>query len=117
MFCEARANIAILVVIALAIVFIPGGGTASSIVGAVLSLAIAALLAYFVARLYRDRRIEIYGLGDLDRGILYASLAGVVVLLAASQEWSSTGGTLVELAGLAVCVAGLLRVYQVWRSY
>jgi TRAP-type C4-dicarboxylate transport system permease large subunit len=110
-------NIAILAVIALAIVAIPGGGTAAGIVSAVLSLAIAALIAYFVGRLYRDRRVEIYGLGDLDRGILYAACAGIVVLLAASQEWSSTGGTLIEFAGLCVCLGGLLRVYQTWRSY
>ncbi len=110
-------NIAILVVIAAAIAAIPGAGTAASIVSAVLSLAVAALVAYFVARLYRDRRIDIYGLGDLDRGILYASVAGIIVLLAASQEWTTTGGTVVELAGLAICAGGLLRVYQAWRSY
>jgi TRAP-type C4-dicarboxylate transport system permease small subunit len=110
-------NVAILAVIALAIVAVPGGASAAGIVQAVLSLAIAALIAYFVARLYRDRRGDVYGLGDLDRGILYAALAGIVVLLAASQEFDSTVGTLVELGGLAICFGGLLRVYQVWRSY
>jgi hypothetical protein len=110
-------NIAILVVIALAVAAVPGGQTAAGVTGAVLSVAIAALLAYFVARLYRDRRLELYGLGDLDRGILYAAIAGIVVLLAASQEWDSAGGSIVELAGLAVCLGALIRVYQVWRSY
>ena len=110
-------NLAILVAIALAVVAIPGGQTAAGIIGAVLSVAIFALLAYFVGRMYRDRRLDIYALGDLDRGILYAALAGIVVLLAASQEWGSTGGSIVELAGLALCAAGLIRVYQVWRSY
>jgi Kef-type K+ transport system membrane component KefB len=110
-------NIAILVVIALGVVAIPGGQTAAGVIGGVLSVAIFALLAYFVGRLYRDRRLDVYALGDLDRGILYAAIVGIVVLLAASQEWGSTGGSIVELAGIAVCVGGLLRVYQVWRSY
>lgn len=110
-------NISILALIALAIVAIPGGERAAGTVNAVLSLMIAALIAYLVARLYRDRRIEIYGLGELDRGILYASVAGIVVLLAAAQEFNSTGGTLIETAGIALCAGGLLRVYQVWRSY
>jgi hypothetical protein len=118
-FCGVKhvRNVAILVVIALAIVAIPGGGTAARVISGLLSLGIAALVAYFVGRLYRDRRVDIYGLGDLDRGILYAAIAGIVVLLAASQEWNSTGGTLVEVAGLALCGGGLMRVYQVWRSY
>jgi hypothetical protein len=110
-------NHAILVALAVAIVAIPNGGQASSVVSAVLSLLFAALIAYIVGRLYRDRRVEIYGLGDLERGILYAAIAGIVVCFAASQEFATTGGALVEVALLAVCVAGLVRVFQVWRSY
>jgi Kef-type K+ transport system membrane component KefB len=109
-------NIAILVVIALAVVALPGGQTAAAVTTAVLSVAISALLAYFVGRLYRDRRLDVYALGDRDRGIFYAAIVGIVVLLAASQEWDSTGGRLVELGGLAICVGGLVRVYQLWRS-
>jgi len=103
--------------IALAILVIPGGQQAAGITTAVLTLALAALIVYFVGRLYRDRRVEIYGLGDLDRGILYAALAGIVVLLAGAQWFNNALGTVVEIALLALCVAGLIRVYQVWRSY
>jgi hypothetical protein len=110
-------NFAIIAVIALAIVEIPGGGQAASLFNGLLSLLIAGLIAYFVARLYRDRRLEIYGLGELDRGILYASLAGIVVVLAAAQNFDTTAGSLVLVALLAACGAGLIRVYQVWRSY
>ena len=110
-------NVAILALIALAIVVIPGGGSAAAIVQAVLSLLIAGLVAYFVGRLYRDRRLDIYGLGDLDRGILYASLAGIVVVGAAFENFDTTAGALVLAALLAVCGAGLVRVYQAWRSY
>jgi len=113
----ATRNIAILVLIALAIAAIPGSSQAQGIVSAVLSLTLAALIVYFIARLYRDRRIEIYGLGDLDRGILYLSLAGIVVLLAGAQWFNSTAGAVIEIVLLATCVAGLIRVYQVWRSY
>jgi len=113
----AVRNIAIMALIALAIVVIPGGAQAQGIIQAVVSLAFAVLIAYFVARLYRDRRVEIYSLGDLDRGILYAAVAGIIVLLAGAQWFHSTVGGLIEIALLATCVAGLIRVYQVWRSY
>jgi hypothetical protein len=110
-------NHGILVLLAVAIVALPGGGDAAGLANALLSLIFAALVAYFVGRLYRDRRVEIYGLGDVERGILYAAIAGIVVAFAASQEFATTGGSLIEIALLAVCVAGLIRVYQVWRSY
>jgi Kef-type K+ transport system membrane component KefB len=110
-------NVAILLLIALAITAIPGGGTVADLFSAVLSLALAALVAYFVGRLYRDHRVDVYGLGDLDRGILYAAIAGIVVALAAAQEFNTTTGSLIELAALAVCAGALLKVFQAWRSY
>jgi hypothetical protein len=110
-------NHGILVVLAIAIVALPNGGQVSDVASALLSLLFAALIAYIVGRLYRDRRVEIYGLGDLERGILYASIAGIVVCFAASQEFATTGGALIEVALLGICVAGLVRVFQVWRSY
>ena len=114
---SAVRNIAILMAIALAIAVIPGTDRAQGVINAVLSLALATLIAYFVARLYRDRRVEVYGLGDLDRAILYVALGGIVVLLAGAQWFHSTVGGLIEIVLLATCAAGLVRVYQVWRSY
>jgi hypothetical protein len=110
-------NFGILAVIALAIVAIPTAGRIADLVNALLSLILAGLIAFFVARLYRERRIDVYGLGELDRGILYASLAGIVVVLAGAQNFDTTAGALVLLALLAACGAGLIRVYQAWRSY
>jgi hypothetical protein len=110
-------NFGIIVLIALVIVAIPTAGRIAGVIQALLSIALAALIAYFVARLYRDRRIDVYGLGELDRGILYASLAGIVVVLAAAQSFGTTAGTLILVALLAACGAGLIRVYQAWRSY
>lgn len=109
-------NIAIIVVIALAVVALPGGSDVAGLVGAVFSLLFAAVIAYFVGRFYRDHQIDIYGLGDVDRAILYLSLGAIVVVLAASSTLTTTGGgTLVEVAALALCGAGLFRVYRNWQ--
>lgn len=110
-------NNALLALLALAIVAIPGGGNVAALFQALLSLVLTALIAYFVARLYRDHRVDIYGLGDLNRVILYAATAGILVMLAASQEFATTGGSLVEVVALAVCAAALIKIYQAWRSY
>jgi len=111
-------NIAIIVVIALAVVALPGGSDVAGLVGAIFSLLFASMLAYFAGRYYRDHQVDIYGLGDTDRAILYASLGAIVVVLAASGRLTTTtAGTLVEIAALALCAGGLLRVYRNWQRY
>jgi hypothetical protein len=111
-------NVSIIVVIALAVVALPGGSDVAGLVGAIFSLLFAALLAFFAGRFYRDHQVDIYGLGDLDRGILYVSIGAIVVVLAASGRLTTTAaGTLVEVAALALCVGGLFRVYRNWQRY
>jgi hypothetical protein len=111
-------NASIIVLIALAVVALPGGSDVAGLVGAVFSLLFVSLLGYFAARFYRDHQIDIYGLGDVDRGILYLSLGAIVVIVAASGRLTTTtAGTLVEVAALALCAGGLLRVYRNWQRY
>ena len=111
-------NVTIVVLIALAVVALPGGSDVAGLVGAIFSLLFAAILAYFAGRFYRDHQIDIYGLGDVDRGILYASLGAIVVVLAASGRLTSTtAGTLAEIGLLALCAGGLARVYRNWQRY
>ena len=61
-------NVAIILLIALAVVALPGGGDTAGLVGAIFSLLIVSLLAYFAGRFYRDHQVDIYRLGDRDRG-------------------------------------------------
>ena len=111
-------NIAIIVALAVAVVEVPGGSDTAGLVGAVFSLAIVALIAYFAGRFYRDHQVDIDGLGDTDRATLYVALGAIVLLLAASGRLTTTaGGTLAEVAGLAVCAGGLLRVFRNWQRY
>jgi hypothetical protein len=111
-------NAAILVALAVAVVAVPGGSDTAGLIGAVFSLLIVSLIAYFAARFYRDHQVDVYGLGETDRAILYVSIGAIVVLLAASGRLTATaGGTLGEIAGLALCAAGLMRVFRRWQRY
>jgi hypothetical protein len=111
-------NAAIIVALAVAVVAVPGGSDTAGLIGAIFSLAIVSLIAFFAARLYRDHRVDVYGLGDTDRAILYCSVGAIVVLLAASGRLTTTAaGTLGEVAGLALCAGGLLRVFRNWQRY
>jgi multisubunit Na+/H+ antiporter MnhB subunit len=108
-------NVAIILVIAAAVAFIPGGGTTAGLVGAVLSTLIMVSLVFFAYRFYREHRLELDGLGDRWRGLLYGAIGAVVLALAALPRLKdSSGGTLVVVAVLG---GAAYAFYAVWRHY
>jgi hypothetical protein len=109
-------NIAIILVLAAAVAFIPGGGTTAAVAGAVLSTLILVALVFFVARLYRDHRLELDMLGDRWRGVLYGAVGVIVLAMAARQRLQDqgSGGTIVWIALLA---GSAYAIYLAWRHY
>jgi multisubunit Na+/H+ antiporter MnhB subunit len=108
-------NVAIVLVIAAAVAFIPGGGTTAGLVGAILSTLIMVSLVFFAYRFYREHRLELDGLGDRWRGLLYGAIGAVVLALAALPRLKdSSGGTLVVVA---VVGGAAYAFYAVWRHY
>ena len=108
-------NVAIILVLAAAVAFVPGGGTTAGLIGAILSTLIMVSLVFFAYRFYRERRVELDGLGDRWRGLLYSAIGVVVLALAARPRRSDTsGGTLVVVALLG---AAAYAFYAVWRHY
>ena len=66
-------------------------------------------------RFYRERRMDIIGLGDRWRALFYGAIAAVVVAMAARPRLVETGaGTLLWLA---VVAGASYAVYRVWRHY
>ena len=113
---SAVRNVGIVLVLAAAVTFIPGGGTTASVVGAVLSTLILVSLVFFVARLYRDHQLDLEMLGDRWRGLLYGAVAVIVVAMAARPRLRSEGdgGTIVWIVLLA---GAAYAIYLVWRHY
>ena len=113
---SAARNVGIVLVLAAAVAFIPGGGTTASVVGAVLSTLILVSLVFFVARLYRDHQLDLEMLGDRWRGLLYGAVAVIVVAMAARPRLRSEGdgGTIVWIVLLA---GAAYAIYLVWRHH
>jgi TRAP-type C4-dicarboxylate transport system permease small subunit len=115
---KAIRNVAIIAAVAAIVAFVASGDESVSFVGQVLGIAFAILFGFAGLRLYQMFRGEIYGLGDLWRGILYGSIGLVVFALAARRELVDTGaGTLGFIAMLAVSGTGLYLVWQRYRAY
>jgi drug/metabolite transporter (DMT)-like permease len=108
-------NVAIILVLAAAVAFVPGGGTSAALIGAILSTLILVSLVFFAYRFYREHRVELDGLGDRWRGLLYGAIGVVVLALAARPRLSdSSGGTLLVVVLLG---AAAFAFYAVWRHY
>jgi len=109
-------NVLIVVCLALAVWLLPGGETGSSTVYNLLTVILTAGLLFFGFRLYMEHRATIFGLGDRQRGILYAAvaLAGFAII-ATSALWNGGGlGALLWFGLIGLAVYGM---YTVWRTY
>jgi hypothetical protein len=125
--------VAIILAIAAAVYFIPGGGRAANTFEAALWVAFGLGVGYFGLRMYREHHVALYGLGDRHRGLLYGAVVVAVFLYAVrSRMWYALqlrSGELVQVhrwAGLgelawfalaALVVYSLLIVYRHARSY
>ncbi|MEA2226927.1 MAG: hypothetical protein QOF04_557 [Solirubrobacteraceae bacterium] len=111
----AARNVAILLALAAAVAFLPGGGSTAALIGGLLSTAILASFVMFAARFYRENRMDIVGLGDRWRAILYGSIAVIVLTMAARAQLIQTGAGL--LLWLAAIAGASYALYRVWRQY
>ncbi len=111
-------NVAIIVVLALIVWLVPGGGTTAGIIEGLLSAAFMAVIGVFAFRFYRQYRSDIFGLDDQYRALLYGAVALILVTLAASSLlWETGPTTVVWLALLTGAIFALVRVWRHWRSY
>jgi hypothetical protein len=107
-------NIAIIALLALVIVAVPGGGNAADLIVATISLAFMAAIAFLGYRLYRENQFTLLSLSTQHRALLYGAI-GVIfaTLVATNRLWASGLGTLTWFALLA---AGSFALFFVWSE-
>ena len=110
-------NIGIVLVLAVAVYALPGGGTAAGVIQALLGVAFAVGVWLVLMRLYREHRLTIYGLGDRFRGILYASLAALLFAGAASGRAGWFGSPALVVLWFVVLGAGVYGLVMTWRHW
>ena len=111
-------NVAIILALAAAVAFLPAAGVGASFLGWLLGIAFLAALAWFVARLYREYRLTIYGLGDRNRGLLYVAVGVTVLTLTATRLlWESAAGTAAWFVLLGAAIWAAVYVYRASQEY
>jgi hypothetical protein len=115
---QTARNVAIILVVAAAIAFLPGGGNAAETVLAALSMAFLATLVWFVYVLSRERQLTLATLSDGQRAILYGALGLIAVLIAwSSDAFDTSRGTLAWIVLLGVAIAAIWRTWLQANSY
>jgi hypothetical protein len=110
--------VAIILAIAAAVYFIPGGGRAANTFEAALWVAFGVGIGYFGLRMYREHHVALYGLGDRHRGLLYGAVAlGVFLWAVRWRMWETGFGELAWFVLAGMAVYSLVLVYRHWRAY
>jgi hypothetical protein len=112
-------KIGVVMLAALVLVVLPGGGNALNVVLALLSIVFLAAIAFLGYRVYRQYHIDIDSLEPNARLTLYGSLALAILTVVATNRLFDAGGAgiAVWFALLALCSYGLYWVWTQYRSY
>jgi hypothetical protein len=107
-------NVAIILALAAAIDFLPGGGDAANAVLTALTLVFLAAIAWFLYRFYREQQLTIATLSDARRAGLFGAVGGIALLIVGYDEFNSwSGGIVLWIALMAACVGG---AFLIWRD-
>jgi hypothetical protein len=111
-------NVAIILALAAAVHFLPGGGNGAHAISVLLSVILFGGLLWFGARLYLEHRLTIDGLGERNRALLYGGLgAATLALVGTGQLWETGPGVAVWLVLMGGAVWALVTVYRESRAY
>ena len=115
---ETVRNIAIVILLALVVWLVPGGGEGAAFINQILSAIFIVLLALGCGILYRRFRGEIFSLGDTWRFALYAAIGIAIVTVAASGRlFDTAAGAVLWFALIGGASYTLYLVWQRHRSY
>lgn len=110
---RAARNVATIMLLALIVAFLPGGGNAAEAIITALTMALFAGVAWMVYVLSRENQMTLATLTDGRRALLYGAVAMILLLIAGTDKLFSTGGgTLLWILLFAASIAAIWRVWM-----
>jgi hypothetical protein len=115
---RAFRDIAIVMALAFFVAFVPAGGNLADALLAAITMAFLAAIAWALFVLSRQNQLTLAALSDSRRGILYAALGMIALLIAGRDEMTATGsGTLAWIVLLGASIAALWWIWVDAHSY
>ncbi len=105
-------NVAIVMVLALGVAFVPAGGNAAETILTAITMGFLAGIAWTLYVLSRQNQLTLATLTDGRRAILYGAFGMIALLVAGTDELFATGGG--TLAWILLLVASVAAIWQVW---
>lgn len=111
-------NIAIILLLAVGVAFVPGGGNAADTVLTALTMGFLAGIAWMLYTMSRQQQLTLSTLSDSRRAILYGAFGLIALLVAGTDEMFDSGfGTLLWLVLLAGSIAAIWRIWLEANTY
>jgi hypothetical protein len=111
-------NVAIVMILALAVAFAPGGGNFVDAVFTALTMGFLAGIAWMLYTLSRQNQLTLATLSDGRRAIFYAAFGMIALLIAGTDKlFASGGGTLLWILLLGASVAAIWRIWIEASTY
>jgi hypothetical protein len=115
---KTTRNVAIVLLIAAAVYFLPSGGQVAHTFEALLYIGFGVAIGYLGLRFYRENRVALHGLGDRYRGLLYGAIAvGLLAWMSRVRMWQTGIGELLWFVLVAGIVYAAVVVFRRWRAY
>src|ERR1700754_4682582 len=107
-------NLAIIMVLAAAVAFLPKGGNVVAAVFTLLTICFLAGISWMLYVLSRENQLTLATLDDKRRAIFYGAFGMIALLIAGSDKlFSSGGGTLLWIVLLA---GSVLAIWKIWTE-
>jgi hypothetical protein len=111
-------NVAIIMVLALGVAFIPGGGNVVDTIFAAISMGFLAGIAWMLYTLSRENQLTLATLSDGRRAIFYGAFGMLALLIAGTDKLFQTGGgTVLWILLLAASVVAIWRIWVEANTY
>jgi len=116
---RAVRNITIIVLIAIPVAFLPGGGRVANAVITVLMMAFLATIGFAARQIYRENRLTYDTLPHDQRAVLLGSVGVLVLMVAGADELLGGGGfgAVLWVTLLACAVLAIIGVWTRSRAY
>jgi hypothetical protein len=115
---RAARNVAIILILAIPVAFVPGGGNVASAIMLALTMGFLAGISWLIYTIARQNQLTIATLSDARRAILYGAVGLICLLIAGADEMlASGGGTLAWILLLGASIAAIWRVWMEANSY
>jgi hypothetical protein len=113
-YARTARNVAIIMVLALFVAFVPAGGNAVDVIVTAITMGFLAGISWMFYVFSRQNQLTLATLTDSRRGVLYGAIGMVVLLVAGKTKlWESGGGTLLWIL---LFVASLGAIWKVWMD-